>query len=99
MNCLGMCIESLLSIEEMRTMVATAYGGNQERNPSKQLNEDEEEAAWHGTSSHMWFATDDVLGTPLDPRLVKKARQKEMKYFKEMGVYVKVSKQECWAQT
>ena len=47
----------------------------------------------------MWFATDDVSGTSLDPRLVKKPRQEEMRYFKEMGVYVKVPKQECWSQT
>ena len=90
-----MRIESLLSIEEMRTTVATAYGGTQEGNPSKQLHEDEEEdAKWEAVSSHLWFATDDVSGTPLDPRQVTKDRQEEMGYFKEMGVYVRVPKQE-----
>ena len=80
-----MRIESLLSIEEIRTTVATAYGGNQEGNPSKQLHEDEEEdAKWEAVSSHLWFATADISGTPLDPRLVTKARQEEMRYFKEM---------------
>ena len=91
--------EGIMSIEEMRATVAMASMEAEKGDPSKQLHEDEEECDSYGTSSHMWFATDDVSGASLDPRLVKKARQEEMKYFKEMGVYVKVPKQECWSQT
>ena len=88
-----------MNIEEMEATVAMASVEAEKGDPSKQLHEDEEEDAKHGISSHLWFATGYVSGTPLDPRLAKKARQEEMKYFKEMGVYVKVSKQECWEQT
>ena len=101
---LGMSTESLMSVEEMKTVVTMASMEAEKGDPSQQLHEDEEEYAAHeagqcGASSHMWFATDDVSGSPLDPSLVTKARREEMKYFKEMGVYVKVPKQECWTQT
>ena len=35
-------------------------------------------------------ASDDVSGAALDPKLVVKARQLEMDYFRKMGVYHKV---------
>ena len=34
-----------------------------------------------------WVASDDVKGSVLDPSLVHQAREKELKYLKEMGVY------------
>ena len=74
--------EGLMNIEEMKATVAMASMEAEKGDPSKQLHEDEEECDSYGTSSHMWFATDDVSGASLDPRLVKKARQEEMKYFK-----------------
>ena len=96
---LGMRSEDLMNVEEMKAAVAMASMEAEKGDPSRQLHEEEEEATWHDASSHMWFATDDVSGAPLNPKLVRNARQEEMKYFKEMGVYVKVPKQECWAQT
>ena len=88
-----------MSIEEMEAAVAMASMEAEPGNPSKQLHEDEyDETTWHG-SSHMWFASDDVSGASLNPKLVRKARQEEMEYFKKMGVYIKVPKQESWAQT
>ena len=45
-----------------------------------------------------WYC-DDMSGEQLDSELVKKARQDEMKYFKEYGVYIKVHERECfWGQ-
>ena len=96
---LGMRAEDLMSVEEMKTAMAMSLKETEISDPSKQLHEDEEESKWDGALSHMWFATDDVSGATLDPKLVEKARREEMKYFKEMGVYVKVPKQECWLQT
>ena len=95
----GMRSEDLMNVEEMKATLTMASMKDEKGDPSKQLHEDEEETERHGASSHMWFAMDDVSGAPLDPKLVEKARREEMKYFKEMGVYVKVSKQECWEQT
>ena len=71
---LGLRSESLMNIEEMEATVAMASVETENGDPSKQLHEDEEEAKWHGTSSHMWFAMDDVSGAPLDPKLVEKVR-------------------------
>ena len=44
-------------------------------------------------------AFDDQSGEPLDLELVKKARQEEIRYFKERGVYEKVNLDECWKET
>ena len=41
-------------------------------------------------------AFDDVSGAKLDPKLVSEARQAEMRYFKRMQVYRKVSIRKCW---
>ena len=45
------------------------------------------------------IARDDVSGAPLKPELVIKARQEEMEYFRKMGVYCKVSIEECRSKT
>ena len=100
----GLRTESLMSIDEMETTVAMASVEAENCDSSKQVHEDEEEDTKYetgqcGIPSHLWFATDDVSGTPMDPRLPTTARKEQMRYFKEMGIYVKVSKQECWAQT
>ena len=42
---------------------------------------------------------DDVHGVMLNERMVQEARTKEMKYFRSMEVYEKVSKRECWEKT
>ena len=41
-------------------------------------------------------AFDDVTGQELNPQLMMKARQDEIQYFREMGVYEKVDIEECW---
>ena len=41
----------------------------------------------------------DVSGAKLDPKLVSEARQAEMRYFKRMQVYRKVSIRKCWQMT
>ena len=76
--------EDLMNVEEMKATLTMASMEDEKGDPSKQLYEDEEEDARHGISSHLGFATDDISGTPLDPRSLKKARQEEMKYFKEI---------------
>ena len=83
---------------------STASTTTETGDPSKQLRKDEDEDATYETgqcevSSHTRFTTDDVAGAPMDPKLVAKGRQEEMRYFKEMGVYARVSEQECCTQT
>ena len=75
---LGLGTENFMNIEEMEATAKmscdSSHGEDAKRlDPSKQLHEDEEEN--NGISSHQRFATDDVSGTPLDPRLVTKARK------------------------
>eukprot|EP00973_Karenia_brevis_P017484 2398961-Karenia_brevis.AAC.1 len=41
------------------------------------------------------IAIDDVTGARLDIKLVREAREAEMKYFKKMGVYRKVPISKC----
>ena len=88
-----------MSLDDMKTQVTMASMNTEKGDPSKQLHEDEYESAkdemrQYGVSSHLCFTTDDVSDALMAPRLVTKATQAEMRYFKEMGVYVKVSKQE-----
>ena len=40
-------------------------------------------------------AVDDVSGEPLNAKMVMEARRTEMQLFRRMGVYTKVSRQEC----
>eukprot|EP00973_Karenia_brevis_P025635 3536728-Karenia_brevis.AAC.1 len=61
---------------------------------AKNAHEDDDDEWYDGT-----FAYDDVTGAPLDVKLVKAAREAEMRYFKTMNVYRKVGIQECWKQT
>ena len=42
------------------------------------------------------WATDDVTGHQLDPKLVLKARQLEVEYIREMRLYDKVPIKMCW---
>jgi hypothetical protein len=42
---------------------------------------------------------DDLSGKELNPKLVKKAREEEMKEVNKHNVYVKVPIEECWANT
>ena len=44
-------------------------------------------------------AWDDVPGKALDPKQVRKARQEEIDYIHEMGLYVKVPIKECYERT
>ena len=46
-----------------------------------------------------WEAEDDVKGRPLDPREVKRAREKEMKYLWDMDVYEHSTEAEARART
>ena len=46
-----------------------------------------------------WEAEDDVKGGPLDPREVKTAREKEIKYLLDMEVYEYSTAAEAWART
>ena len=49
-------------------------------------------AALHEDDGEKWIAVDDITGQQLDPKLMKLARKDEIAYFKEMGVYEKVSR-------
>ena len=50
-------------------------------------------------TSEEWEAEDDVKGGPLDPREVKNAREKEMKYLWDMEVYEYSTEAEARART
>lgn len=88
---LGLESVPLLSVEEMKQIASTASGsGRYGDDPSKELHEDEEEWA---------VAADDQTGEPLEPRMVRRARKEEIRYFKDMRVYDKVKVSECWQET
>ena len=57
------------------------------------------EAELHELGYEGMVAYDDVSGQEFDPKLMMAARKDEIQYFRQMGVYEKVSVQECWAQT
>ena len=57
------------------------------RNSAKACHEDEP------------LAYDDVNGSVLDVKEVKKARAKELEYFAKMGVYIRVPLRRCWELT
>ena len=42
---------------------------------------------------------DDLSGKELNPKLIRKAREEEMREFKKHNVYEKVPREECWANT
>ena len=84
---LGMKARNLLSIEEMDK---AADNVDKDQDPSASL---------HEPGCEGMKAYDDVTGQELDPSLMVKARRDEIKYFRSMGVYEKVSVQESWHAT
>ena len=48
-------------------------------------------AALHEADGGAWVAIDDVTGQRFDPALMRQARRDEVAYFRQMGVYEKVS--------
>ena len=42
---------------------------------------------------------DDLAGQKLDPNLCRAARQKEMQYVREKGLWIKKAIKECWDRT
>ena len=48
------------------------------------------------TMSKAGKVLDSLTGQPLDPELVRKARQEELKYFKDKGVWTKKPRQEAY---
>ncbi|MBN71658.1 MAG: hypothetical protein CME32_20555 [Gimesia sp.] len=89
---LGMLAIPAMSLEEMMTVVPSEVATG---NPSEDLHENE--GQWRLNDGTVAF--DDQSGAPLEPMKVAKARQEEIKYFKEMGVYEKVELSECWRAT
>jgi hypothetical protein len=80
---LGMVARPLMSTEEMKE----AAGSHGDQDASRSLHEEHD----HGI-----VAYDDLTGDELKPSLMKVARREEIKYFKEMGVYEKVSVDESY---
>ncbi len=85
LDSLGLVARPLMSVEEMHEVML--HVGD----PSKDLHEDDPQIGVE--------AFDDLTGATLNPELVAKARQEEIEYFKQMGVYIKVGVDECWAVT
>ena len=83
---LGMVAQPLMSIEEM---ISAVPEGATTADPSGEL---------HETDQTM-EAYDDQTGAELQPSKVAVARREEIEYFKTMGVYEKVSIDECWITT
>ena len=91
LKALGLEAAPVMSLEEMRLAAAgTEAGGRYGEDPSQALHEDETE--W-------MIAVDDQSGEPLEPKLVRAAREEEIRYFKERRVYEKVKVSECWEKT
>ena len=84
---LGLKAREIMSLDEMRS---TAAVEKIEECPSEAL---------HETGCEGLVAFDDITGHELDPRLMTRARKEEIAYFKSMGVYEKVSVNECWGET
>ena len=83
---LGMKARALMSVDEMKKVASTSE------------NEDPSEAL-HEPGCEGMEAYDDITGQELDPRLMMSARRDEIKYFRDMGVYEKVSVQESYDAT
>ena len=83
---LGMKARALMSVDEMKKVASTSE------------NEDPSEAL-HEPGCEGMEAYDDITGQELDPRLMMRARRDEIKYFRDMGVYEKVSVQESYEAT
>ena len=80
---LGLKARDLLSVDE----IMGATGGTTD-DPSRELHEDDRREAF-----------DDTSGAPLVPAMVAAARREEIEYFKQMKVYRKVHRDECWKAT
>ena len=75
-----------MSVEQMKR----AAKSNMDECPSASL---------HQADCEHMEAYDDLSGQALDPMLMMKARQDEIEYFRQMGVYEKVDVDECWRET
>ena len=49
--------------------------------------------------AEMEIAWDDVSGVALDPQEMRRARREEIKFVRDMDLYVKVLKEECYTRT
>ena len=87
----------MLDIEEMDDVAKNAYAMHSELGMDMVVPE-EASASLHEKDGDMW-ATDDVTGEKLSPALVTEARAEEIKYFRSMGVYRKVSMAKCLEAT
>ena len=100
MDRMGMMSFDVMSIEEMMLAVPEA---TQDCNPNQELHEQSGmEHMMDAMSQTDWndlVAFDDQSGARMKPELVAAARKEEIAYFKSMGVYQKVSTNECWAET
>ena len=83
---LGVIVVPLMSVEEMKN--AAGVDGSQS------LSE-----AWRDEHDDGTVAFDDLTGNVLKPSLMKLARKDEIKYFKDMGAYEKVSIDEAFRIT
>ena len=83
---LGVIVVPLMSVEEMKN--AAGVDGSQS------LRE-----AWRDEHDDGTVAFDDLTGNVLKPSLMKLARKDEIKYFKDMGAYEKVSIDEAFRIT
>ena len=89
MHALGLKTNPIMNVEEMVDATRKITGQQYlDGSPAEVLHESEPE-----------FDADDQTGGVLDPKLVRKARQAEIVYLREMGVYGKVPIEECWQVT
>ena len=82
---LGLRARPAMSVEQMESVAQNGEGS-----PSGDL---------HEVDPNEMTAFDDVSGQELDPALMMAARRDEIAYFRDMGVYEKVSANECWRET
>ena len=93
---MGMCAKDLMNLDEISAV--DPNGELHEETPTRMSSQNLTDPPWIMDPSE-WFATDDLTGANLDPKLVAEARREEIRYFKSRGVYEKVPIEESWHQT
>ena len=82
---------ALLDRGEINEVVKTAYAWHEELGLCPMSPDEAAKSLHEAEADSNFWATDDVTGEALDPTAVKASRAEEIRYFRSMGVYRKVS--------
>ena len=101
-SCKAICQGLLQQLEKDgkgQLLLAQLEGIAEEARDVEQQLVDEYHIVEDDDTSMVEQAWDDVTGAELDPTMVKQARKEEVGYVRKMGLYKKVSLDECWLRT